>query len=274
MKSILVGSDLSERSDRAVRRSLHLAKSHGATCHVIHVVDDSMPKSIAKKVRDDAEDELRRYVDAEGSGASVETVALIGDPLEVIPEQAAQRGAELLVLGIHRPRRFLDRVRESTMECLVRITQKPVLLVSEFVEKDYERVLAPLSFSPACAAALKTAHMVAPNATVTSFHALHLPFSALTREKPGGMMDQEMTEQARQALTSWRAKEGLSAVESAVEIVTGSLWEVLSQKIDTARPDLIALGAHTRSAMAAFTLGSFTADLVRDPPTDLLLAHP
>ena len=87
-------------------------------------------------------------------------------------------------------------------------------------------------------------------------------------------MDQEMTEQAKQALGAWRVKEGLSDAESAVDIVTGPLWEVLSQKVDATRPDLIALGAHTRSALAAFTLGSFTADLVRDPPTDLLLAHP
>ena len=39
-------------------------------------------------------------------------------------------------------------------------------------------------------------------------------------------------------------------------------------------PDLIALGAHTRSGLSPYTLGSFAANLVRHPPTDLLLAHP
>ena len=55
MKKIMVATDFSERSDRALRRATLLARQFDAAILLVHVVDDDQP---------------RRIVDAEGDEAS------------------------------------------------------------------------------------------------------------------------------------------------------------------------------------------------------------
>jgi len=87
-------------------------------------------------------------------------------------------------------------------------------------------------------------------------------------------MDRELTAESEEARREWCAAQGLAQEFCAVTPVTGSLGDVLQKHIDGFKPDLIALGAHTRGRFSPHPLGSFAAALVRDPPTDLLLAHP
>ncbi|MEO1688792.1 MAG: universal stress protein, partial [Pseudomonadota bacterium] len=47
MRRILVASDLSARSDRALARAAALAQAHGAALHVAHVTDDELPAALA-----------------------------------------------------------------------------------------------------------------------------------------------------------------------------------------------------------------------------------
>lgn len=273
MKSILVASDLSERSDRAVRRAIRLAKGHGANCHVLHVVDRDLPRDLASRWCEDAGTRLVRFLSAlDTEGVEVSHDVRIGDPLEVIPEVAAGCDADLVVLGLHRPRAFLDRLRETTMERLVRLVREPVLLVRNPAGHDYETVLAPVSFSPACTAATKAARALAPKATIHAFHAVHLPFSGLTGEQPGGPMSQALIAEAETARTGWLAKDGPGLEADQITLAIGSLSQVMADQLASVRPDLVAIGSHTRFSLAPHLLGSFAAELVRDPPTDLLIA--
>jgi nucleotide-binding universal stress UspA family protein len=253
---------------------MRLAEQHGALCEVIHVVDNAMPREITERLSADAGARLRRFVDANKGDAKAQSAVLVGDPMEVIPAEAKARGADLVVLGLHRPRGFLDRLRETTMERLVRLLRTPVLLVREPADHDYENVLVPVSFSPACASALAAARRVAPDAALSVFHAVYLPFTGLTGEKPGGAMDRELTQEARAVMADWRRKEDVADIEGDIAIITGPLEDVLGRKLGEVKPDLIALGAHTRGPLATSVLGSFAADMIRQPPTDLLLAHP
>lgn len=274
MRVFLVATDLSERSDRAVRRALRLARQHEAACHVLHVVDDALPRDMAETIRDGAQERLRRFVASQPDGEGAEVAVLIGDPLVTIAEQARARNADLVVFGLHRPRPFLDIACETTVERMIRLSRRPALLVHDMADHDYARILAPVSFSGACATALDTARKLAPEAEISAFHAVHLPFAGLTHEHPGGTMDRELTAEAEEARHAWCAAQGLPEELCAVTPVTGSLGEVMDRQIAAFKPDLIALGAHTRGRFSTHPLGSFAAALLRDPPVDLLLAHP
>lgn len=274
MRVFLVATDLSERSDRAVRRALRLARRKDATCHVLHVVDDALPRDLAETIRADAEARLRRFVDAQPNGKGAEVAVLIGDPIATIAEAARARNADIVLFGLHRPRPFLDMLRETTLERLVRLSRRPALLVRDPADHDYGRILVPVSFSEACATALDAARKLAPKAEISAFHAIHLPFAGLTHEHRGGAMDHELTAEAEATRNTWCAAQGLSKELCAVTPVTGSLGAVTDRHIQDFKPDLIALGTHTRSRFSTHPLGRFAAALVRDPPTDLLLAHP
>lgn len=274
MKVFLAATDLSERSDRAVRRAMRLARQHHGRAHVLHVVDEALPGEMAELWRREAAAHLARAVASWGGDDSVLTQVEVGDPLTIIAGEARRLGADAVVFGVHRPRPFLDALRGTTVERMVRLIDRPALLVRETADHDYARVLAPVSFSAACAMALSTARRLAPEAEIAAVHAVYLPFAGLTHEHPGGQMDRELTAEAEAERSDWCARQGLPEDLCAVTPMTGSLGDVIEARIRSFKPDLIALGAHTRGRFAAHTLGSFAAGLVRNPPADLLLAHP
>ncbi len=48
MKRLLIATDLSPRSERALARGLRLARQHGAELRVLHVVNDALPAYLAE----------------------------------------------------------------------------------------------------------------------------------------------------------------------------------------------------------------------------------
>ena len=62
MKNILVATDLSERSDRAMDRAALIAKQMNALLHIVNVVDDDVTSTIALACEENATFEIKRQV--------------------------------------------------------------------------------------------------------------------------------------------------------------------------------------------------------------------
>ncbi|MEQ9246878.1 MAG: universal stress protein, partial [Nitratireductor sp.] len=96
-KQILVATDFSTRSDRAIRRATLLAKDIGARLTLVHVVDDDQPRRIVQAERSatDAilEEQARTLQKADGLECDSRLVQ--GDPFEGIAQAADDRGADL-----------------------------------------------------------------------------------------------------------------------------------------------------------------------------------
>lgn len=273
MKSILVATDLSPRSDRAVHRALRIAAMQAIPCHVIAVVDNDVPKDMLARQQNDVAERLERFVRTVAApDQQVTTAAIAGDPFTVIPEQAQIADAGLVVLGLHRARPFFDFIRDTTMERLVRRSMRPVLLVRDPADHDYAKVLVPVSFSPACAAALRIARTLAPKSDMRTFHAVLTPFSGLTGEGPDSATASAMQAEAAEDQAAWRAAHDPDNTLPETEILTGGRSEIM-MRMSADKPDLIAVGAHTRAGYAPYTLGSFVAELIRTPPCDILVAR-
>jgi len=60
MKRVLVASDLTPRSVKALERTLILAKQIGAEVYVVHVVDADLPATISQQQRQAAEQQLQQ----------------------------------------------------------------------------------------------------------------------------------------------------------------------------------------------------------------------
>ncbi len=272
MKTYIVATDLSARADRAFRRAFSLAREHGARLIAVSVVDDTLPDAIAARLSAEMVSELDRLCEADADSGKVdyETRVLLGVPSKTIAELAREEKADLLILGIHRPRPFADTVRDTTMQRIIRLANCPVLLVRDPATKPYQTVLATVDFSPACAAAMKAAHKVAPKAKLVGVHALHIPYDGFL---PAGG-DVQFRAEAEAALTEWREAQKIPESLGTFSIDTGVLNEVISAAIAEHRPDLIAAGAHARAGLVRYFLGSFTTRLLHDPPCDVLVAPP
>ena len=275
MPSILIATDLSHRSDRALARGVRLAAALNLPLRVVSAVDDDLPASLLARRIAETESHLDRLLAGARVPAdlTVTRAALPGDVASVIPAEAHGSGAACVVLGLHRPRALLDFFRETTLERLVRMIRRPVLLVRDTAERDYQRVLVPVSFSPACAAALAAARWLAPGAEVRSLHALHLPVVGLPGETAAGPMAIALTAEAEAERAAWIARFGLPDGIDAPVIKIGGFGEVLDRELGGFLPDLLALGAHTRSGLAPHALGGAAARLIRTPPCDVLVAR-
>lgn len=273
MKNILVATDLSARSDRAVQRAARLAAKLGLPCHVLSVIDDDLPVDMLTTLLKDVDARLAQFVKSLAApGQVVTSAAVAGDPQEVLLGLAEELDAGLVVLGLHRRRPLVDLVRDSTMVRIVRASRRPVLLVKDLPNQDYAKVLVPVSFSPACAAALRTARTIAPKAEMRSFHAVPVPFAGLTGDGPGSAMAKDLCAEAERERDLWLAGLSLEGPLPEIEIISGGR-SVTMERLAAIKPDLLVVGAHTRSAFLPNVLGSFVTDLIHSPPCDLLVSR-
>jgi nucleotide-binding universal stress UspA family protein len=94
-KTIVVGTDGSERARRAVERAAALAGACEATLHVVHAFQGTRD-DVTQAARDVAERVASELAD---TGVTVRTHALQGDPADVILDYAYDSGADLIVIG-------------------------------------------------------------------------------------------------------------------------------------------------------------------------------
>lgn len=275
MTPILVATDLSARSDRAVQRAFLLARGMECSLTVVSIIDSALPVDMAEALRADVERRLVRMTEniARITPCRYSCMAVLGDITMDLPDIAEDQNAALIVLGQHRPRGLADLIRQTTMERLVRGSRRPVLIVRDPVLQDYGRVLAPVDFGPSSAEAVRMAARIAPLADIHMFHALHIPFSGLTGAAALGVEVTRLTAEAEADRRAWLAH-GSPPRASMPEIVHGSLHQVFAAQMVQRQPDLVAVGAHARTGTAPFILGSFANELMRAPPCDLLVARP
>ena len=98
MKKLLMATDLSARSDRALQRALALAHQLGATLEVIHIVSDTVPESIAKQYEASALTTIEQLLASLPPAADVRPdIAIIrGHGHEEILRHTQETGAELI----------------------------------------------------------------------------------------------------------------------------------------------------------------------------------
>lgn len=109
-ETILVGTDGSEPSERAIEHALALAERYDATVHVISVVDTgrfgepalSSAELVIEELEDRAHELLRDIAErAERRGVEVQVRCCHGSPHEEIVAYGDEIDADLTILGSH-----------------------------------------------------------------------------------------------------------------------------------------------------------------------------
>jgi len=138
-RNIVVATDGSENSDRAVSYGIEIAKMSGATVHAIYVVDTSSFSSIPMDAGWEAMYEILKkegnkavsYVKETGEAAGVEVKEIIeeGHPSNEIIDFAENNNVDLIVMGTH-GKSGIDRfLLGSVAEKVVRNSKIPVMVV-------------------------------------------------------------------------------------------------------------------------------------------------
>jgi nucleotide-binding universal stress UspA family protein len=136
---ILVPTDGSTETERAVEHAAELAAAHGANLHAVYVVNsatfaglhmETSWEGVSEVLREEGESALDRVENiAEGYDVAVTTTLLDGSPSKRIVEYAEGEDCDLVVMGTH-GRGGIDRLLlGSVAEGVVRACSVPVLTV-------------------------------------------------------------------------------------------------------------------------------------------------
>lgn len=277
MKNILMATDLSARSDRALERALRLASDHGAALTLVHVIDEDLPASIADAQETAAKQAIQTHVGTltADNGPSVSIEVVFGRPHVDILGISEKAEAEMIVLGMHREDAFKDMFHGTTVERIIRAGDRPVLLVKDRVSGPYRRIMVGVDFSVYSRRAVEFAVRFAPSAEFHLVHAYDVPFKGFlfgqdTRRQVSKQHQMQFQQMIDEEMGTFLASLEVKEPKLQRVMQEGLPQEVIHRQIGRIEPDLLVIGTHGRTGVAHAVLGSVADDLLRSPPCDVL----
>jgi nucleotide-binding universal stress UspA family protein len=273
-KVILLASDLSCRTDRALDRSAQLASEWGARLVVAHALGDPPDPAVlppGSRAKDPIQTAMERVAaDLVGfSGLDIEVIVDRGDPAPVILEAIERTGCGLAVTGVARDETLGRFLLGTTVEKIARRAGVPVLVVKSRPRGPYRKVIVATDFSPGSRVALDTVSAWMPQADIRLFHAYDPAYEGLVD-------DREALREAARIRAEEEAREFLAAVPDQGSIPAdlghGVPEEAVPDWAWANRADLVALGSVGRSRLADLMLGSVAYKLLQSVPVDVLVA--
>jgi universal stress protein E len=285
LRNVLIGTSLSEESDKIVRTALELARSGGATAHLVHAynppsalggfpaeyrLDDSEWMEAGKEVlRDRIEEQIRR-VSPPGFDR-VQGYLEEGAPHRVLARMAGEIKPELIVMGAVEECIRLLRPLGSTTDRVVRQAACPVLVVRPDSAFPPARVLAPVDLSEASAGALRCGLELLAQARVAPV--VETLFVLSPAEASIHFSPDQIAYLAREELNRF-AERNLPGARLERQVRSGMPWEQILFEANEKKADLLVLGTHGHSGLERLLLGSVAADVLREARCSVLIVPP
>lgn len=281
MKTIMVATDLSERSDRAIRRAILLARQFGSAITLVHVVDDDRPAALVKgehaKAGELVEQQSRSI--AEIDGVTCSSRIILGDAFAGIRQAARELDPDLIVVGPHRRIPVKDAFIGTTAERTIRESSKPVLIANGIPASHYKTILIAADLS-ACSktalAAIQELGLDRAGSTALVYaaetSAIGLRSSAWHSRKDVEATVMLELDAARKELDAFLAGAPWAPDKVHVERCGDHHpAEVILAKAAAIGADLVVLGTHGRSGASRWLLGSVAEDTLRKARQDVLV---
>lgn len=292
---VLYPTDLSEASLPAFRYAVALARWHGATLTVLHVVPTFDPRPgphewlgdanpvLASLPPETVRSEMARLLPMdEADGVAVTLVARAGGTSASIVDQALESAADLIVIGTHGRSGFNRLLMGSVAEKVLRLAPCPVLTIppaaSLTAKPSFLRVLCAVDFSHASEQAVGFALDLTCQAggTVTVLSVVEW----LIEEQPVADADfditairEQMARKARERLHALMSDESRTWCEIEEVVTTGRAHREVVRLAAERKADMIVMGAQGRGGMGLALFGSTTQQVVRSATCPVLVVH-
>lgn len=279
MDRILVATDFSARSDRALRRATLIAERVGAALTLAHVVDGDRPARLVAAEEAAAwsvlEEIARTLRDVDGLAA--ETLVRVDDVDAGILGAASEAEPQLIVLGPHRSR-LRDVFVGTTVERVVRRTRLPTLVAVQTPSGPYRRTLLALDLDDASrTAARKAVELgVFEHTDVVVMHAFDAPAQGMMQRAmvSPDMIDDHVDGERASAVERLRdlvREVGLPPAGQRVAAMVGSPARTIIEGAAREDAQLVVMGTNQRKGFERLLIGSVTEDVIRDTHRDILI---
>ena len=277
MQQILVGNDLSARSNMAVSRASSLAMQEDARVEVLTVIEEFFFQETTAQKQAVAADAAERLL-AEMNSADrprFSANVVIGVDYSEILKRADALHADLIVLGTHR-HPMPEMFRGTTAERVVRYGNRPVLVVKRPPSAAYAKTLIASDLSEHSAKATRVAASLTPKGEMTILHAVQRPFTGMLSEADQDAMvaqDKARAEAALAPLIEGIKRDlGEAAPTITLEMPEGNARDLIDRWVTEWSPDLLAMGTHGRTGISHALIGSTAEAFLSSSPTDVLVA--
>ncbi|MCB2076426.1 MAG: universal stress protein [Novosphingobium sp.] len=266
--TILVSTDLSARSDRAVNRAFALADQTGRRAIVCHVVS---PGAAYAHNTDKALKLVRAALP--DPDAAVEILLPTGAAPQTLARVANELQPAMVVAGVARFNSIGDYFLGTAVDHLIRHAQVPVLVVKQRAHRAYGRILVTTDFSEASLKALLKAHELFPDSTIDLMHAYHVAFD--------GWRASEYIHDSTRAEESSEMEEFLAAAalpdslrsRLTTHLEYGDIGTAMMAAVERLDPDLVVMGTHGHGGFIRATVGSVASSVLEWIDRDMLLVR-
>jgi nucleotide-binding universal stress UspA family protein len=284
LQTIVVPTDFSPSSRRALEWAIALASRHQARIVLVHAmqphplggtpdVDRMLNEAATLKL----EETKRPIIDAH---LSMSTDCRAGKSWAVIRDAVQEAKADLIVIG-SRGLTGLDRLLlGSTADRVLRTAAQPVLTVHPTDARPaYRHVLVATDFSDSAHAALAATLQLLQADTqplqITLLHVSIPPYVIGSLEVPVTLMPDwnAIDRDTRQNLESLAASIRSQRVQVITDVVRGYPASVILEEARSRHVDLIALGTRGATGLDRFFLGSTAERVIHHAPCPVLTAH-
>lgn len=282
--TILFATDLSSRCDRALDRSLMLAKQWGAHLVALTVVEPgdhfnpvpmdalggtgAAPRDRALRL---AEQRLR--ADLAVDDLPLSTRVAKGPVTEAILAACDAEAAGLVVTGVARNEALSRVVLGSSVDALARRAPVPLLVVRSRARVPYREVVIASDFSPSSRRALETAAVLFPEAGFTLFHAFGNPYPTLAGMSAAQARSDGYELAQNEATAFLQTCELPPEVHDRMQLALayGDAGELLRLRGATRPSDLVVLGSERRRGLVGWLIGSVAQRILEQAENDVLL---
>lgn len=278
-RKILVATDLSARSDRALDRAVSLCQQWQAQLTVVHVLESS--------TADAAEQDLPSWKRPPGRislaikniesdlGDTADKAAILieeGDAVDAIMRVAEKENCGLIVIGTARNELLALLGLGRTVDGLVRHSHVPLLVVKKRPRHAYHSIVVATDFSESSRRALEAAAHFFPEQQLTIFHGYRPPLLGLATDSAAYRQQYRNVVERDCAVFLQETKLPESARHRPhVMLEAGSPGPLLHDYVADKSVDLVVLGTHGRSAIFNVLIGSVAKQLLDDVPCDILV---
>lgn len=283
MKSIVVATDLSHRSDRAALRGALVAHASGAELHLLHVIDEDQPRALIEAARGAADAHLAEQSRsiAAVNGIECRTKVIVGGTFVAIIRTAKDLDADLLLIGPHRRSLLKDIFVGTTAERAIRTSSMPVLMVNAEEIAPYGRVLVAVDLSAPSATAIRALAKLelAKGASISVFHAFEVTETSLIQRPtiPADEVERRLPfvqAAADRALAEFLVGLPIEGERRIAQLVDASVPETIHSVAAGWAADLIVVGTRGRTGLPRLYFGSTALGVLRSAKIDVLTVPP
>lgn len=291
-KTILVGIDYSKNSENALREASRMANSRDLSLVCFHVLDQDVVRDFKhleayteKGVLNFAGEKLDTFIrDTIGTAHAIETSVSIGHPFEETLRCIEEYQPETLVLGSRGFSTTGNHYVGALASRCVRKAPVEVLLVRNFQDRPFEKIVACVDFSDTSERAVYRAAELAAqdDADLLLLH-IHRPpiyddsqvgwFGPTFPMVPLPDITDKLEQQMEELGYRIGKEHNLQTIFTKV-VTSESIQKGVSETLEQYGADLVVLGTRGRTGFKKLLLGTTAEGLIHNTPCSALTIKP